>query len=194
MKLLAVALACNTLAVVVPAASAADAPSDARAVIAAQRTALDALAMFDGTWRGPATVYLPDGKRIALVQTERVGPMLDGSIRVVEGRGHDAAGEVVFNALGIISYAPRTKAYSLRSYARGQANDFPLERIENGFEWSIQAGPAVIRYRATVRDGEWHETGERVVAGQAPVKMFEMRLRRLGDSPWPSAGVVPPRD
>jgi hypothetical protein len=55
-------------------------------------------------------------------------------------------------------------------------------------------GPgATLRYHATVKEGAWHETGERIVEGQAPVKMFEMRLTRLGDSPWPSGEAVPAR-
>ena len=44
---------------------------------------------------------------------------------------------------------------------------------------------------ATVRDGVWHETGDRVVAGQPPVRIFEMTLRRIGDSQWPAAGAIP---
>jgi hypothetical protein len=44
-----------------------------------------------------------------------------------------------------------------------------------------------------VKDGTWHETGERVVPGQDPVRFFEMRLTRVGDSAWPAAGAVPPR-
>ena len=37
------------------------------------------------------------------------------------------------------------------------------------------------------------EIGERVVPGQAPAQFFEMNLKRIGDSAWPTAGAVPPK-
>ena len=43
----------------------------------------------DGTWRGPAWTLLPSGEKHELTQTERVGSMLDGSIKVIEGRGYE---------------------------------------------------------------------------------------------------------
>lgn len=50
-----------------------------------------------------------------------------------------------------------------------------------------------IRFSGTVKDGVWHEIGERVVEGQEPVRFFEMNLKRLGDSAWPAAGAIPPK-
>ena len=166
---------------------------DPAALVAAQREAMAAFAFMDGAWRGTATTVLPGGEQRTVAQTERIGPLLDGAVRLIEGRGHDADGRVTFNALGILSYDVRTKAYSLRSYAMGHAGDFPVQRTADGFSWEIPAGPATIRYHATVKDGTWHETGERVVPGQDPVRFFEMRLTRVGDSAWPAAGAVPPR-
>src|SRR3954468_15993891 len=66
----------------------------------AQRTALQPLAIFDGTWRGPAQVLRPEGW-MTITQTERVGPMLDGSLRVIEGRGYGADGRMQFNAFAV---------------------------------------------------------------------------------------------
>lgn len=164
---------------------------DPAARIAAQREAMQALAILDGLWRGPAQTAEADGE---FVQTERVGPLLDGTIRLVEGRGYDAGGETVFNALGIITYDPVRRVYSMRSYAMGYASDYPLTVRPDGFSWSHPAGPgATIRYTATVRDGEWHEIGERIVGEAAPEPMLEMRLRRIGASEWPGAEAVPRR-
>ena len=53
--------------------------------------------------------------------------------------------------------------------------------------------PATLRYTATVKDRELHEIGERIVAGSAPHKVFEMRLRRNGDTDLPAAGAVSAR-
>lgn len=173
--------------------AAAQAPRpDAAALLSEQRTRLQALDMLDGVWRGLAHATLPDGSERELVQTERVGPFLDGALKVIEGRGYGAGGEVAFNALGIVSWDVAGQRYRMRSYAMGHAGDFPLTVSADGFAWEIPAGPATLRYTATVRDGTWHEVGERVVPGQAPVRFFEMTLRRIGDSRWPAAGAVPP--
>jgi hypothetical protein len=63
----------------------------------------------------------------------------------------------------------------------------------DGYRWEIPIGPATLRYVATVKDGKLHEIGERVVAGSAHQRVFEMRLRRVGDTDGPSAGAVSPK-
>ena len=164
-------------------------PWEPAARLEAQLEAMQALAFLDGTWRGGAATAEASGE---LVQTERVGTLLGGSVRLVEGRGYDASGETVFNALGIISFDPVRRAYSIRSYAMGYAGDYPLTVRPDGFAWSHPAGPgATMRYTATVIGDEWHEVGERVAEGASPVQVFEMRLRRVGPSEWPQAEAVP---
>ena len=71
----------------------------------------EAFAAMDGVWRGPAWTILPSGEKHNITQTERIGPFLDGSIKVIEGRGYNEDGKVGFNAFGIISYNPATKVY-----------------------------------------------------------------------------------
>jgi hypothetical protein len=151
------------------------------------------LAFMDGVWRGPASTTRPSGDKHEITQTERIGPLLGGTVKVIEGRGYEPDGKTTFNALGIISYDVGKQAYSIRSYAMGQAGDFPVTLTANGFTWSIPAGPMTIRYTAVVKDGTWTEVGDRVVPGNEPVRFFEMRLTRVGDSDWPAAGAIPPR-
>jgi hypothetical protein len=157
----------------------------------AQRQGMKAFDALDGTWRGQAIVSQPDGTKLTLTQTERVGPMLDGSIKIIEGLAYDSTGRPAgFNAFAIISYAPDTQKYNFRSYAQGRMGDFPLEVRPNGFAWSIPAGPATIRYVATVENNIWTEVGERIVEGQKPMRIFEMKLQRIGDTDWPSGDAV----
>ena len=59
-------------------------------LLKAQRDALASLAFLDGLWRGPGWILLPSGARDSLTQTERVGPFLDGAVKVIEGRGYTA--------------------------------------------------------------------------------------------------------
>jgi hypothetical protein len=189
MKPIALAFA---LALGTPAAAQQPAgPYEPQARLAAQREAMQALAFLDGTWRGTAT-----GEEIptTVVHTERVGTLLGGTVRLVEGRAYDAEGQSPFNAFAIISYDPVRRAYSMRSYAMGYAADFPLEVRPDGFSWSRPFGPGVtMRYNSTIRDGEWVEIGERVAEGAPPVRTIELRLRRIGGSDWPQAGAVAPR-
>lgn len=186
--LLATPLLCLSLAA--PAQAAGD-PRSAE-LLAAQARAMAPLSIFDGLWRGPATVTLPDGKALEITQTERVGSMLGGTLKVIEGRGYLPDGSVGFNAFAVISFSPQTGRYGFRSHAQGYAGDFPLEVRPDGFTWSTPAGPgATIRYTATLKDGVWTEIGERLVEGKPAVKMFEMQLKRIGSTDWPAGGTVP---
>lgn len=164
---------------------------DPAALISAQRDAMSKLSMMDGVWRGPAWTILPSGQKHDITQTERIGPFLDGSIKVIEGRGYDASGKVTFNAFGIVSYNPSKSAYTLHSYAQGNAGDFVLTPTADGYVWEIPAGPMTIRYTATIKDGTWREVGDRVVPGKDPMRFFEMNLKRVGDTKWPAEGAIP---
>lgn len=166
---------------------------DPKATIAAQRTAMQSLAMLDGQWRGPGSMTTPDGSVKKFTQTERIGSLLDGSIRLIEGRSYDDAGNTVFNAFAVVSYDPATRRYTMHSHAQGMVGDFNLTPTADGFQWEIPAGPATIRYTAVVKDGHFDETGERIVAGQAPVTFFTMHLTRIGESTWPGSDAIAPR-
>src|SRR5689334_16564952 len=63
---------------------------DPASLIASQREAMKQFALMDGVWRGPAWTILPSGEKHNITQTERIGPFLDGSIKVIEGRGYNA--------------------------------------------------------------------------------------------------------
>jgi hypothetical protein len=161
------------------------------AAIAEQQTAMQRFSWMLGTWRGPGSGFTEAGP-YQVTQTERIGPMLAGTLIVIEGKGFSAEGETAFNAFGIISYDVPTRTYRLRSYALGYTGDFRLTPTEDGYTWEIPAGPgAAIRYTAKLADGIWTETGDYVAAGQPPSRIFEMNLERVGDSSWPEAGGVP---
>lgn len=194
MKIRIVALALAALSVISGSRASAQSAPDSRAMIAAQREKMAPFAYMDGVWRGPASTTLPSGEVHSITQTERIGPFLDGSVKIMEGRGYEPDGRVGFNALGILSYDLRKQGYTLRSYAMGFAGDFVLTPTSDGYVWEIPAGPATtIRYTATIKDGKWREVGDRIVAGQAPIRFFEMNLVRIGDNNWPGAGAISPK-
>jgi hypothetical protein len=188
MRIILAALAILTLTT--PAAAQQRRPTPAE-MSAAQRAAMAKLAIMDGVWRGTAWTITPAGRH-DVVHTERIGPFLGGAVKVIEGRSYNPDGSVGFNAFGIVSYDPVAQAYSLHSYAMGYAGDFPMEIRPDGYVWQLPAGPgAVIRYTATIRDGAWRETGERIAEGAAPMPIFEMNLKRVADTSWPAADAVP---
>ena len=167
---------------------------DPAALIARQTEAMRALASMDGQWRGTATVSEGEGSRLSFTQTERIGPFLGGSVKVIEGRGYGETGAVRFNAFGIVSFDPATRAYTLHSHALGRAGDFAFVPTADGYRWEIPLGPVgTIRYVATIKDGELHEVGDRIAPDGAALRIFEMRLKRIGDSDWPAAGAVGPK-
>ena len=181
------------LALILASPLAAQSRPDPSTLIAAERDAMAAFARMDGVWRGPAWTITPNGRH-DIVQTERIGTFLGGSVRVIEGRGYNADGSVGFNALGVIAYTPASSSYTMTSWAMGNAGVFPIRPTADGYVWEIPAGPgATIRYTATIRDGTLREIGERIVGNAAPVKFFEMNLRRVADTDWPAANPVPMR-
>ena len=46
---------------------------------------------------------------------------------------------------------------------------------------------------AMIKDGTWHEVGDRIMPGKDPVRIFNMNLKRLGDTSWPAAGAISPK-
>lgn len=176
------------LAIAIPA-SAQQADTGA---IAAQKAAQGKFAWMDGTWRGTAVTRGPGGEHM-VTHTERVGTMLGGTVRVIEGKSFNPDGSVGFNAFAVISFDPAKNAYDFRSYAQGRTGDFAITPTADGYVWEIPAGPATIRYTATFKGGRWTEIGERVVPGQPAMKFFEMTLKRVGDTSWPDGGAMTPQ-
>lgn len=182
------------VASMITGAALAQAPGDPAPLLAAQREAMKALAAMDGVWRGPAWTLLPTGEKRHITQTERIGPFLQGTVKVMEGRGYREDGAVGFNALGIVSYDPAKRAYTLRSYALGHSGDFNFKPTPDGYVWEIPQGPnAFIRYTATIRDNTLREVGDRIVEGREPLRFFEMTLARVADTDWPAGSPIPAR-
>jgi hypothetical protein len=181
------------LALVASTPLAAQTRPDPAALLEAQRQALAPLARMDGVWRGPAWTITANGRH-DIVQTERIGPFLGGSVRVMEGRGYNEDGSVGFNALGIVSFNPATSAFTLTSWAQGYSGVFPFRVTADGYAWEVPAGPgATIRYTATIGDGTLREVGYLVAGNAPPRRIFEMNLRRVGDTSWPAGDPVPMR-
>jgi hypothetical protein len=161
----------------------------------AEQEAVEAIAKVDflrGVWVGPASGTNPGGGRYAVTQTERIGPLLNGTVMVIEGRGYNPDGTTGFNAFAVISWDSEADRYELRSYTSGYSGTFPFTLTDDGYVWETPAGPGVMRYTAEVTETTLHEVGDFVMPGRPPMRAFEMTLTRRGDSDWPGAGAIQP--
>ena len=164
-------------------------PDPAR-LIAEQQWVMKKLSFMDGIWRGTATHNGPSGENSHFIQVERIGPMLDGAVKVIEGRGYWSDGTLIFNAYASLAFDVATKTFQMNSHAQGNVGNFVLTPTANGFFWEISAAPMVIRYTAKFMDATWRQFGKRIVAGKEPVCFFEMNLNRIAETDWPAAGAV----
>lgn len=178
------------MSLVVASSSYAQGRPDPAKLMASQQQAMLKLSFMDGAWRGNAWTLLPNGEKHHITQTERIGPFLDGAVKVIEGRGYEADGKTSFNAFGTVSFNTGTNTYTMHSYAQGFVGDYALTPTADGFIWEIPAGPMSIRYTAVIKDGTWKEVGDRIFPNKEPIRFFEMELKRLGDTTWPAAGAI----
>jgi hypothetical protein len=185
--ILKAAAGCLLAASVAPAV--AQAPN--AALQSKQQAAMKALAFLDGEWAGPAEAHERTGT-FKMTQTERVGTLLDGTIRLVEGRAFDVKGKTLFNAFAVISYEVPRSRYVITSYASGYTTTTELKVKPDGFEWEVPAGPsATMQFSAVVKNGTWTEVGDYVGSDGAKKRTFQMTVKRRGTSEWPAGTVVP---
>lgn len=170
--------------------SAAQAQAPNAALLDTQRQAMSKLAFLDGEWAGPAVSQERTGP-LRMTQTERSGTLLEGTVRLVEGRAYDPAGKTLFNALAMISYDARAQKYLITSHASGYATTTELEVRADGFDWAVPAGPGrKMRFKAMIKDGSWTETGELVLPNGSARRTFSMTVKRLRSTSWPAGSSV----
>ena len=133
-----------------------------------------------GTWQ--AKGWIDQSGRESFISTETVARELDGTLLTIRGLHRDAANtqRIVHNTLGIISWDQAAQRYGFRAYlATGQNSDFTLTATDTGFAWTMDAGPARIRYNATVTATSWIEDGERSLnGGKSWTPFFHMELAK----------------
>jgi hypothetical protein len=168
--------------------------SSASAQAAPNPQATAALAMFDGFWSGPARMTGRDGRVTEFEQMERIGPMLGGEIRVMEGKGRTADGRAMFNAFTVFS-ATSDGAIEMRSHIPGNETSRTIELKPNGYVWRMRTPAGELVYDITIEEGVWRETGTMVLESGVRSPFFEMTLTRRKDTDWPAANPdFPTRD
>ena len=146
---------------------------------------LEPFAFMVGRWAGPAWFMTPNGERQAAYQTERVQPMLDGTILLIEGTGREGGpdGEIVFQAVGILSHDADTGLYYLDAFRDGRHVRAEIISVENGAEWGFEADGRQIHNVMRLEDGRWHETGTVILGSGQSIPVVEFTLERVSDEP-----------
>jgi hypothetical protein len=158
------------------------------------KAAMAKLAFMSGVWIGTAEGVGSSGDAWKVTQTERMGPMLDGDIIVMEGRGYKSDGATAFNNFAVVSWDVIAQKYELRWYSTNAVRTVELKLTADGYVWEISDGSNMTtRYTATVKDKNWREVGELIENSKPPRKIFELNLKRVRDTDWPNGKPVPPK-
>jgi hypothetical protein len=145
------------------------------------------VAWLAGDWDGDAWIQMGPGKRETAVQHEQVQWKLGGKVLMIDGVGKrknadDTIGEVVHEALGVISWDAQKKAYRFDAWTArdGYVAAWMTVTDNNTATWGFDTpGGGKIRYTIKLTEkGEWNEIGEFSRDGNSYVKFFEMTLTK----------------
>ena len=151
--------------------------------VEAQRAAMKKLEFLVGEWSGEASVLRGPGLFVEMVQTESVEFRLDGLVLVIEGVGRAKTdGRSVLQALGLISFDDDAGTYRMRAFNDGRWLETEVkvadgeESISWGFTFGEYKTSTVLRID---EKGEWTEAGELATGDRPPLKMMDLRVRRV---------------
>jgi len=146
--------------------------------LAAQRAAMRKLEFLVGHWSGEASIFRGGVKNVELRQTEHAEYKLDGLLLLIEGVGRNKAdGEVVLQALGIVSYDDETLTFHMRAYNDGRYLETAVEMAPGGRElkWGFSWGEIQTHSVLRLNDlGQWTELHEVTVGAQPARKLMEV--------------------
>jgi hypothetical protein len=150
--------------------------------VPAQAKAMQACAFLTGHWSGQGWISMGPGQRYTFHETESVEPRLGGLVLLLEGTGTDPAGKITHGAVTVVSFDADEKRYHFRAYEQmGHYTDAIAQCHDNTLVWTLEAGPAKIRYTISITpQGQWHEVGVVSPPGAPEQQIFEMTLDRNG--------------
>lgn len=149
------------------------------------REAMKKLDWLTGQWRGTADVQGPGGA-MQLQQSEDVRLKVFDTALLIEGTGREPGsdakpGEIVFQALAVITYDAAAKKYNMRAITERGSVDPYIEVKDKEVFWGfdVPGGAGEVRYHIRLDEqGRWHEVGEFSQDGQTWMKFLEMKLER----------------
>ena len=172
-----------------PDATGGGAVAQEQATMAAERAAMAKLVNFDGLYRGQWRMLRPEfapGRATAGTTEHRVGPALNDTVKVMEGRNLSDTGALSFHGMIVMHYDVPTRQYRLTVFANGRTFDTQAVMTPSGYYFEEHSGPTSFRrINIAVTPGAWSEYVEAYDGGKPPVRIFEMTLPRAGPASWP---------
>lgn len=163
-------------------AAAALIATTAHAQPATSIEAMAALQPLVGKWEGEGWILRQGVGQERFVGEETVTPRLSGAAILVEGRHRSAAepSRIVHDAMAMIVWSPREKAYRFRSQlATGQSGEYPLTVEPGKFTWTLTTPDGgKVEYTTHFDATSWHETGRFSRDGATWTPIFEMKLKK----------------
>jgi hypothetical protein len=136
-----------------------------------------------GEWKGEAVVRRGPGEPQRIQQTERIQSKLGGKILLIEGEGRNDQGEIVHDALAVISWDEAKKAHRFSTYLFNRPSAETTLHVTgpNTAEWGLDTPQGRMRYTIThTEKGEWVEIGEfSRDDGKTWSPFIEMRLSKV---------------
>jgi hypothetical protein len=162
--------------------------------VAAQQAAMIPLAYMDGVWRGTGWMIDAPGETPRhMTMTYRIGPFLEGAVKVIEIRGYLADGSYGFHAFNMVSFDAQKGEYVMNARAAGRSGIFAFQLAgARKYTWQIGNPTTGLHYEGALENGEWIQIGRRIAPGAEPIIMSDYRLRRVADTDWPEAGAIGP--
>jgi hypothetical protein len=133
-----------------------------------------------GSWTGEGWMMLPNGQRATFRSQETVSSKLSGNAVLIEGlhRASDT-GQVVHDAMAMITWDERTKSYRFRSaLSTGLNGDFPFELSPGRYVWRVDMPGGKMEYVAEFTADRWTEKGRRIGADGKATEVFGMALTK----------------
>ena len=133
-----------------------------------------------GAWSGEARIFREAAAPVELLQSERAEYRLDGLLLLIEGIGRSKAnGNVLLQALGIVSYDDAAGSYQMRAFNDGRflETEVKLASGDKELRWGFMLGE--IRTSSALRlseGGQWTEHHEIIVGAQPSRKFMEVRV------------------
>ena len=128
-----------------------------------------------GNWEGDGWILGEHGKS-EFQQTEKIQFKLDSTAILIEGQGK-WNGEVVHDALAILTFNKKENNYTFRSYLpNGQNSAFKAEVLDKKLYWYPGKNVRYIIWEK--ENGQWFEKGE-FKKDEKWTQFFEMTLNKI---------------
>jgi hypothetical protein len=153
------------------------------AAIAKAKAALAPLAPIVGQWEGDASAMIGPGRTLRIRQSEDIEWGAGETVILIKGTGRGieapTAGQVVFEAAGIIWFDAEAGRVRMMTHRDGQAVEPTLDIRPDTLIWGFPVPGGRVRYTIAFGNDTWHEIGEFLREGAPPITTAELTLRRI---------------